>query len=420
VLEAIRKKLIFRLFIGWLVLSVVIGTVVYFVQMEHIDELVMSLAMDESALLFKDSLQHINDGNEAMRLELEAKARKYISGSHFIIVELYDKSHKRIIEAQREGSVSVEKYLDRKKIEHIFTDESEYNRFHLGGNMYLQVFTPLKTAGGLVVGHFEGVYKVDDMAMKNIGHDVVGALVHVILAILVTAVMFYPIIIGLTKNLMKLTSDLSRANIGMLAVLGGAIAKRDSDTNAHNYRVTIYAVRLAHAMGLKQERMRRLVKGSFLHDLGKIGITDNILLKPGKLTDEEFEEMQTHVRHGIDIIGKYEWLADAVSVVACHHEKYDGTGYPSGFKGEEIDIGARIFAIADVFDALTSRRPYKEPFSFDKAMGIIEENSGSHFDPRLVDVFKRIASDLYDETNAATEDELEKTLNGIIADYFKL
>jgi HD-GYP domain-containing protein (c-di-GMP phosphodiesterase class II) len=419
-LKTIRKKLIFRLFIGWLALSVVIGAVVYFVQMEHIDELVMNLAMDESALLFEDGLQYINGGNDAMRRELETKARKYISGSHFIIVEVYDRSRRRIIEAHRDGSVDVEAYLDAKKAEHVFTGEAAYNRFHIGRGMYLQVFTPLKTPAGVVAGHFEGVYKVDDAAMKNIGHDVLGALTHVILAILVTSVMLYPIIIGLTKDLIKLTADLSRANIGMLAVLGGAIAKRDSDTNAHNYRVTIYAVRLANAFGLSREKMRRLVMGSFLHDIGKIGISDNILLKPGKLTGEEFDEMKTHVRHGLDIIGKYEWLADAVDVVGCHHEKYDGTGYPEGIKGEEIDIGARIFAIADVFDALTSRRPYKEPFSFEKAMGIIGEGGGRHFDPRLVVIFKGIAQKLFDETNATAEEDLEKTLNEIVAEYFEL
>jgi HD-GYP domain-containing protein (c-di-GMP phosphodiesterase class II) len=420
VLKAIRKKLIVRLFIGWLALSVVICLVVFFVEMEHIDEFVKDLAMNESKLLFHNNMHCINSADHIMRRELERKVREYIAGGHFIVIEVYDKSLKRIIEIHRSGSSNVEEYLEKQNTAHELTDEITYDRFYFDDGIYLQVFAPLKTPSGVVVGHFEGIYQVDATSMKQIKHRVFGSIGLVILSILVTAVMLYPIIIGLTKNLIKLTADLSHANIGMLAVLGGAIAKRDSDTNAHNYRVTIYAVRLARIFGLSRENLRRLVKGSFLHDIGKIGITDNILLKPGKLTDEEFDAMKMHVQHGMDIIGKYDWLADAVDVVACHHEKYDGTGYPEGLKGEEIDIGARIFAIADVFDALTSMRPYKEPFSFEKAMGIIEENSGSHFDPRLVEAFKRIAPGLYHETTAAAEKDLEKTLNAIIADYFKL
>jgi HD-GYP domain-containing protein (c-di-GMP phosphodiesterase class II) len=228
----------------------------------------------------------------------------------------------------------------------------------------------------------------------------------------------YPVIIALNKDLIKYSMDLSNANMGMLEVLGNAIAKRDSDTNEHNYRVTIYAIRLAETMALNRKEIQELVKGAFLHDVGKIAISDNILLKPDKLTEAEFEVMKTHVVHGEDIIGSYAWLADAVNVVRNHHEKYAGKGYMNGLKGMDIPVTARIFAAVDVFDALTSKRPYKEPFSFDKSMRILNEGRGEHFDPAIIDAFNRIIRPVYDEIHESDEKYLRDTVRAIINRYF--
>jgi len=160
------------------------------------------------------------------------------------------------------------------------------------------------------------------------------------------------------------------------------------------------------------------------HDVGKIGVRDNILLKPGKLDADEFEIMKTHVSHGLDIVSRSEWLLDAVDVVGRHHEKYDGSGYgrhkpgSAGVKGEAIPVAARIFAIADVFDALTSKRPYKEPFSFEKSIEILLEGSGSHFDPVLLKTFIQIARPLYDKLSGHDDDVPPKELETIIDVYF--
>jgi len=160
-----------------------------------------------------------------------------------------------------------------------------------------------------------------------------------------------------------------------------------------------------------------LIKGAFLHDVGKIGIRDNILLKPASLTEEEFSVMKTHVSQGRVIVNRSAWLKDALEVVGYHHEKINGLGYLS-IKGGEIPVTARVFAIADVFDALTSKRPYKEPFSFEKSMSILEEGRGSHFDPELLDTFKHVAKPLYDRLSGRDEvprDELKE----IIRKYFE-
>jgi len=229
---------------------------------------------------------------------------------------------------------------------------------------------------------------------------------------------FYPIYRSLLTQQLKLTRNLLESNIDILQVLGSAIAKRDSNTDSHNYRVTIYAVCLAEAIKLKHETIQSLIKGAFLHDVGKIGISDTILLKPGKLNPEEFEVMKNHVQHGIDIVKRSEWLRDAADIVECHHEQYGGNGYPMGLKGRAIPVGARIFAIADVFDALTSRRPYKESFSYRSAVNLIREKSGINFDPDFVDVFFSIIGQIHREIKKCSSTILRHKMSIIINKYF--
>jgi len=153
--------------------------------------------------------------------------------------------------------------------------------------------------------------------------------------------------------------------------------------------------------------------------VGKIGIPDAILLKPGRLDDDEFVEMKRHVEYGLEIVQQSSWLKDAADVVGAHHEKFDGSGYIKGLRGEEIPINARIFAIADVFDALTSRRPYKDPMSYEEAMKIIELGRSSHFDPRLLALFATISRPLFDEFGNRDDERPREVLAALIDLYFK-
>jgi len=212
--------------------------------------------------------------------------------------------------------------------------------------------------------------------------------------------------------------QLLEANLETLETLGNAIAQRDSDTNAHNYRVTILCARIGEEVGLTAATMRALIKGAFLHDVGKIGIPDRILLKPGRLDPEEFDVMKTHVEQGQEIVRRSSWLQDALRVVLYHHEKVAGEGYPNGVAGEEIPVTARIFAIADVFDALTSKRPYKDPLTFEQAMETLQEGRGVHFDAALLDVFSRIARPLYERLGGKDEVPREE-LAEIVRTWFQ-
>ncbi|MCK5199946.1 MAG: HD domain-containing protein, partial [Spirochaetales bacterium] len=166
-------------------------------------------------------------------------------------------------------------------------------------------------------------------------------------------------------------------------------AQRDSDTNAHNYRVSIYAARIGEEVDLPDQTMRTLIKGSFLHDVGKIGIPDRILRKPGKLDKDEWNIMKTHTTIGANIIGIHnsEIIKTAKVVAATHHERWDGSGYPAGLGGKEIPLISRIVSMADVFDALTSKRPYKSEWPLEKALTEIKKNKGIQFEPAVVDAF---------------------------------
>lgn len=201
--------------------------------------------------------------------------------------------------------------------------------------------------------------------------------------------------------------------------MGEAIAKRDSDTDIHNYRVTLYALELAKALGVDEQTQRKIASGAFLHDVGKIAIPDHILLKPGKLTDEEFEIMKTHVSHGADILKRVSWLEDARDIPLYHHEKYDGTGYLSGLKGEQIPFMARLFAVVDVFDALTSERPYKKPMPVEKALAILKKDAGTHFDPNMVAVFTRHAETWYQDIYNAPDKQVRARLQAQVLNLFE-
>jgi len=277
---------------------------------------------------------------------------------------------------------------------------------------------PIVDRLGAVKGYVRGVFAVSPAAEEQMRRAVMGSVGVVVAGVCGVTAILYPVVLQLMRRLADYSSDLLDANLETLAVLGCAIAKRDADTDAHNYRVSLYAVRLGEAMGLETQTMRGLIKGAFLHDVGKIAIPDAVLRKAGPLDADELRIMQRHVEAGVDIVGRAAWLRDSIPVVAAHHEKYGGGGYPQGVRAEEIPRTARMFAIADVFDALTSERPYKKAFDFKEALRILEDGRGRHFDPELLDAFGVIARPLYDEFAGHDAGELRQALAAVVAPYF--
>jgi len=177
---------------------------------------------------------------------------------------------------------------------------------------------------------------------------------------------------------------------GALMALVSALDAREHDTELHSWRVRTYALRIAERMKLPHADRRVVEQAALLHDIGKIGVPDNILLKPGPLTETEWGVMRRHPEIGHQILASVPSLEKISTIVLTHHEHYDGSGYPKGIKGDQIPLGARVFAVADAYDALTSSRPYREATSIEDAMRIIKRDRGKYFDPRVVDAFLEI------------------------------
>lgn len=190
-----------------------------------------------------------------------------------------------------------------------------------------------------------------------------------------------------THQLQMAMAHLEHSYSATLEALGSAIDLRDGPTAGHSRRVFWYSIKIAHAIGGLEKDLRNLSMGAWLHDIGKLATPDAILLKPGPLTDPEREVMQHHVQIGYDLVKGIPFLADAAEIILGHHERCDGSGYPRGLKAEEIPLGARIFAVADSFDAMTSDRPYRSAIPFEAAREEIEGAAGKLFDATVVRAF---------------------------------
>ena len=191
----------------------------------------------------------------------------------------------------------------------------------------------------------------------------------------------------LFEGLQRATLELAASYDATIEGWSKALDLRDRETEGHTKRVAEMTIRLARAIGVPEKEILHIQRGALLHDIGKMGVPDNILLKPDKLTDEEWEIMRKHPVFAYEMLSPIAYLQPALDIPHCHHEKWDGTGYPRGLKGEEIPLVARIFTIVDVWDALTSDRPYRPAWTKERALNYVKEQSGKHFDPQVVSAF---------------------------------
>jgi len=205
-----------------------------------------------------------------------------------------------------------------------------------------------------------------------------------------------------TQQLSIALQDLEQSYDYTLEALGGALDAKDAETEGHCQRVTAFTITIAKAMGVDKGLLRHIARGAFLHDIGKMGVPDSILRKPGPLTPREREIMRRHCDIGYSVLERIPFLKEAAEIVLSHQEFYDGTGYPRGLRGEQIPLGARIFAVADTLDAMISDRPYRKALPISAARDEIKRFSGKQFDPRVVEVFlaqpERIWRELHEKT----------------------
>lgn len=404
-----------------LLLASIASPIAWFAERERTEEGIVSLAIEESGKLldYYDSVELTAPDAAAHA----AAAAKMISGGLFDIAEIYDATGKKLAESMTKAGESVEALLPHHGSP-TYTTASYESVKPSPESWLMRVFVPLRASkadpSAKITGYFEGVRVVPDWQREQIVTNSMTVAAMVSLAALLCGLAIYPVVVRLSVDNEKKAREVLDSHISMMESLGRAIAKRDSDTGAHNFRVAWIAARIAESLGITGSAMQSLIAGSFLHDVGKIGIPDSILLKPGKLDAGEFAVMRTHVEQGEAIVSGIGWLDGANAVVAAHHEKWDGSGYPRKLKGDDIPVAARIFAVADVFDALCSKRPYKEPMPFNKAMAILEQDTGTHFDGAVMAAFRKIASEIYGRLENSTEDQARRLMEDSVRRHFGL
>ncbi|MBT8444441.1 MAG: HD-GYP domain-containing protein [Gammaproteobacteria bacterium] len=422
--------LAWRIAVVAVIVGAVFASITYFTQQSELQETISELALLQVDRFNRQALDILDrpggfDG-ALIQEELEnfsaASGGTRVSAGYFVLARVFDADGNELAQIADENHANLDAVnarVDTAEFVPLTADEHRAVTVEIDDRTYIGVAVPMTNSASEVVAQILGAFAVSATELDRLQRDVLRTVAYVIAIILVTAVAIYPIIGNLLSRMSRLTANLLDANLETMQVLGGAIAKRDSDTDAHNYRVTVYSVALAETIPLPRNEIQSLIKGALLHDVGKLGIRDNVLLKPGKLDEDEFKVMKTHVEHGMDITARASWLSDAQDVVGGHHEKFDGAGYPRGLAGRDIPVNARIFAIADVFDALTSRRPYKDPMSFDATMDILEQGRGSHFDPELLDAFAKIAGPLYEQYGGHDDDRAKLRLAELSEEYFR-
>lgn len=425
--QRIHRKLIVRISVTGFIISVLFGFAAWQYGKKDIRQEIL-LGAKNGFKMLNNRIRDLFDNpkelkSSAIQHELDRlmSERRNIQLGMVIWVGIYDLNGKRIAQIRDdtyERIERVEKLAGQVQGKIRKHGHLEFIVYDIENVPHVQIISPIKNGLNELSAYGESFFTVSSDTLNNLRNRAFNLALSAMFVVIVTTALLYPVIINLLNRVSSLSARLFEANLEILKVLGSAVAKRDSDTDSHNYRVTIISVKLAEVCELSGDDIRRLIKGAFLHDVGKIGIEDEILHKPGRLTEDEFQLMKKHVAYGIDIVNKAEWIKEAVDIVGYHHEKFDGSGYDGGIEGSVVPKIARIFTIADVFDALTSRRPYKEPYSYDETMDIIRAGRGNHFDPSLVDAFESIAKLIYKNYAGREDQQLIEELNIIIKKYF--
>lgn len=407
----LQKKLLQRLMIFTFVIAFLSAVTTLFIELGSVQERVEKRALDT----MKTALFSIN-----------LSAVKYntfdFEKSKLFSLTFFDRNGNIVYHQSREGAEPI--LLDLKQNEQLFSDHEPdnetaiYSQSKLNNHIFVSLIIPVfdNTAISWIEVFYDATKNGD---IADVYKDITFSILLTLSIIFLIAIFIYPTILFLERNLIVRTRELYRANLDLLGVMGAAIAKRDNETNAHNYRVTLYTIAFAKSMKVNNERMRSLIKGAFLHDVGKIGVPDAILLKNNKLSEDEYNLMKQHVEYGVEIVQNASWLNDCTDIIEFHHEHYDGSGYLKKLQGSMIPENAQLFSIVDVFDALTSRRPYKKEYSYETAKEMMLSESGTHFNPEILSIFFTIIRPLYNKIGSI-EDEvfLKKLLSEETAYYF--
>lgn len=410
----LRLALALRLGVGAVAIGILAGGIAYWVASYEAELRVKELAI-AGVRHFESPAMRLAGGQNAS----EHQELTRLLGEELVGMRVFG-ADKRVLFETWEG-LSEAAIASFRNAEHPLPKQGQsYTRsFRGGSDELIQVLLPMATENGRLIGYVEGVSRISEKEIEARRRSIRHVALAASLSVPAAALLLYPLMLAMLRRSNFLSRQLLDANLSLIRSLGNAIAKRDADTDAHNYRVTLFSVAIAEALNVPTETISSLVLGAFLHDVGKIGIPDRILLKPGKLDQGEFKIMQTHAVLGVEIVAGNPWLIGAEQTIRHHHERFDGSGYPDGLSGTNIPLAARIFAVADVFDALTSVRPYKKAIPLEETLSIMERESGTHFDPEVFATFFELAPGLHTMSRNWEGKQWAAELNSVVKRYFK-
>ena len=411
----IHRLVLRRLLLAWLVISLVLGVVVHLVEVDRMEKAIVMVANTKMQELTLGDLLDLPPEKNSQD-ELQLRSASFLQ-KNFIVIEVFAADGQRVARITNPAQADLQAQWLR-SLERLPRDQTRHiHRLEREGETLVEMTFPVHQSG-LLRGHIAAIFRLEPMVQQMLFGGMERRLLLVLLIVTGTTIALYPVIIRLNRSLWQSARKILQGNLETVSVLSAAIAMRDIETGEHNARVTLYALALAKAVELEEALMQGLILGALLHDVGKIGIPDQILHKSERLSAEEQETMRQHVAHGVRIISGSAWLHQAREVIEFHHEKYDGSGYLKGLRGNEIPEVARIFAIADVFDALVSSRPYKPPLSVSEARQMILNDADTHFDPDFVAVFANMAERCHKAVQGKDSEALIAEIHRQASPYF--
>ena len=416
--KEVHLRLIKRVAISSLVAAIIVLAAALFLEVGRIEQELVSGAVKEGRIYSILYTTYLNKPVDENLKKLEGKAAEAAELTPYIYLDFLTSDKKTITHVAVPPGNDANQAFINKGITMIPSDHISSSWIMSNKRVYLKISTPVKTPeNGTVIGYISGIYRLTPADTKSAVYRIIMTCGIGLSAVMVCGFLCYLGFLLLNNSIIRSVGELNRANAFLLRKLATALAKSDVMDAGHGLRLLIYAISLAEKVSLPRSHMRSLILGGFLHDLEMVPISHAILSKPGTLTKDEYNAIKLHPKNGAESIQKIKWLNSAGPIIKSHHEKYDGSGYPAGIKQEKIPTAARIIAIADTFDALTSRRPYRVPLSPEDALVLMDRESGSHFDPVMLSAFGQIALELHTTVSGRNEKELTRRLDTLLKKY---
>ena len=417
--KEIHLRLIKRAVIAWFLAMIIALLIVLFLEYRTLGNTLLTSAVNQSSVFANLLSAYQKNPGESALVEIKRMAGSGLEQTSFLSVDLLDVNQNLITSLSLSQAAAAQEIFSEQGITLIPTKRAVGTWLFANKRIYQSVALPIYDSDEELTGYITGLYLVSLQDTKKIISRFILSAVLCVTAITLCAIFSYFGFLFMNNHLIRSIGELNRTTIFLIKKLGQALAKSDCANSDHNFRTLLYALNLAEKTKLPLEQKRTLIHGVFLHDIGMLPISTQVLHKDKELDENERKKLAHHPKDGSVTIKKFRWLRNAEQVIRFHHEKYDGNGYPDGAKHEKIPMVARIFSIADAFDALTSQRPYRDPVSLDESLDIMEMETGLQFDPVLLATFLEIAPELYESISSLDSKGLEKEVDKLLKKYLR-